>query len=247
MAYTSEPVKVTKVDDKVHSYEKHEHPAFAMIGISITQSSNAETLFGSGLKHSQMVRLRIARARMDRHLNRDWYHTDGGAIIEVELTHTQFAELITTPNRGDGVPCTLKYAPPKGAGFEALPAIENLESKADLMRREIKESAAEQMDKITKAAAKVQAIIDAPTFSKKALKEAQFTLKCHIDNMPSNLAFTVSQSEDALEKAISSAKSEVESYIDKAIYRMGEKAAAEMGMLSGSEATKGFLTTDAKE
>jgi len=51
-------------------------------------------------------------AEKERHLNRDWFHKKKH-LIEVEMSQTQFAEMITSLNVGDGVPCTIRYLPDK--------------------------------------------------------------------------------------------------------------------------------------
>jgi len=208
------------------------HDAFGMVGLSIV-TGGSEVLFGSDLKHGQHIRLSIKRATQQRNLSRDWYLA-GDELIEVCLSQHQFAELITSPNRGEGVPCTILRAPEKNTKIVSVPGILPLETKAEIMRNEIKESAHEQMQKISGSLEKLEKLIEEGGVGKKALKQAIFNLKCDVENTQSNMAFVVEQSEKALKKAVTSAKIDVEAYINSAIHKLGIEAANNIGLTSSS-------------
>ncbi len=179
---------------------------------------------------------------MRRGLSNDWFSAESIPFAEVSLSHNQFAELITNPNRGDGIPCTINYAPERGTKIKAMPAIERIESKMDMMKKEIRDSAKEQMIKITEAYEKLSALVESGGGGKKAMKEALFSMKCHIDNTPSNMAFVVEQAEKTLAKAVVSAKIEVEAHIGNAINKLGIDAANNLGLTQHT--TQGFLEND---
>jgi len=88
--------------------KKESHESYGMIGCSRATSGKGHPLFGSSVLHSNSIILRIKRAVVERHLNRDWYYGKE-PLIEVELSPTQFAEMITSLNVGDGIPCTIRY------------------------------------------------------------------------------------------------------------------------------------------
>ena len=119
MEYIAPEQKATKFgpDDVT---ELH-HDAFGMIGVTIV-TGGSDTLFGSDLKHGQTVRIRIKRARSQRNHSRDSFFAED-SLVEVTLSHTQFAEMITSPNRGDGIPCTINYAPERGTRCIPMPGI----------------------------------------------------------------------------------------------------------------------------
>lgn len=85
------------------------HPAWGMISLN-HQTGNGIRLFRSPTEAHARICLRISQASMtmadDRIGNesRPWCEEQ---IVEVYLSPVQFAELITQPNRGDGVPCTI--------------------------------------------------------------------------------------------------------------------------------------------
>jgi len=208
-------------NDKVSEYS---HDAFGIIGVA--NVTGGGVLFGSDLNHGQHIRISIKRAKMVRGLSNDWYHADS-SIVEVSLSHTQYADLITNPNRGDGVPCTINYAPEKGTGVKRMPNIERIESKAETLRNEIRNSAKEQTIKIMEAFKEIEALVESGTMSKKAMKAALFSMKCQIENTPSNMAYVVEQSEEAMEKIVSAAKTEVEAYCHNKAVQLGYASIAE--------------------
>lgn len=200
---------------------RYDHQAFGKVVLS-HQTGNV-SLFGSDVAHSGSMSISLYRAHLDRHLNRDYIGEDA-LICEFQLSAAQFAQFITSQGSGSGTPCTLSHGPAVGAKVIDYPAIEKIESKMDMHRREVRESASEQIDKIRKSFDSVNALMDAPSIPKKAMKEALFNLKCMIDNTPSNMEFTVSSAEKALEKAVSDAKIEVESYVAISTQRLGIKS-----------------------
>jgi len=157
------------------------------------------------------------------------------------LSHNQFAEFITNPNRGDGIPCTINYAPERGTKIMAMPQIERIESKMDMMKSEIRNSAKDQMAKVQKAFDELSALVEGGG-GKKAMKEALFSMKCQIENTPGNMSFVVEQAEKTLAKAVTSAKVEVEAYIGNAINKLGIEAAQNLGLTKAT--TQGFLENE---
>ena len=85
--------------------EKHE--SYGMVGINRTSSSGSY-LFGSIQRHHSFITLTVKRASRRRTLASDWYSAESLPLIEIEMTHTQFGTLITSPGIGDGVPCTIR-------------------------------------------------------------------------------------------------------------------------------------------
>lgn len=104
--------------------EKHE--SYGMVSINRT-SSGGTYLFGSIMNHHSFITLTIKHAKVRRHLAQDWYSADSLPIVEIELSHTQFAELITSPGIGDGVPCTIRGL--NGKLLKECPAPEAMNSK----------------------------------------------------------------------------------------------------------------------
>ena len=225
--------------------ERFEHDAFGTISMS-TQSGGSGVLFGSDIQHGQRVSIRISRANLTRNLSNDWIHPSSTPLVEVHLSFSQFAEFITSNGKASGIPCTLAYAPARGTPTEIMPGIDKLETKADTFRKEIKNSAAKQMDKVMKSLVEIEKMLEGGTaISKKGLREAVHAMRCQISNTPDNMAFVIAQAEEALEKAVTASKIEVESYINSAIGKLGLEAAKEIGLVKeGSTFLIEGTTTD---
>lgn len=95
------------------------HESYGMVGLSRFTCGGGKgmNLFGSSIQHYSGMTLTIREAVKRRNLNREWY---GGRriIAEVTLSPAQFAEMIMTPNVGDGVPCTINFVTGEGTKAE---------------------------------------------------------------------------------------------------------------------------------
>jgi hypothetical protein len=119
--------------------EKHE--SYGMVGINRTTSSGTY-LFGSLARHHSFITLSVKRASRTRHLADDWYHAESRDLIEIEMTHTQFGELITSPGMGDGVPCTIRNF--NGESMKDCPEPEGMTSKfSEDLKKTTQETVAE--------------------------------------------------------------------------------------------------------
>jgi hypothetical protein len=94
---------------------KETHPSWGIVSLS-HRTSNGHTLFLSPVDAHAEVTLTISRASLHRseHLGVSPWPEE--QIVSVSLSPVQFAELITQPNRGSGVACTLNRV-----GSERMP------------------------------------------------------------------------------------------------------------------------------
>lgn len=101
--------------------DEQTHPAWGMIQICHQEASGKGTaLFRTPTYSRAQVCIRISHASLGRtsgpgHVG-DLSPWPGKQIVEVYLSPVQYAELISRPNSGNGVPCTLGYL-----GGERLP------------------------------------------------------------------------------------------------------------------------------
>lgn len=218
------PTKNHEVMGKCDPHEVYNHPAFGMIGWSVI-SGGDKHLFGSDIGHGHRIRLTIKRAEHKRNLSNDWYHARQ-QLIEIEMSHSQFAELITSPNRGDGIPCTLLTV----VG-ESMPSIEGIETKQEMFRREIEESGRRRLDTITAEIARLGDLIESGKLPKGELRELHKNLAREAAYLPTTLSFVVGQAEEALERSTTHAKIEIEATINNHINRIGMDAAQAIGLL----------------
>lgn len=210
---------------KGETHEVYSHPAYGTISMHVVTGGDPH-MFGSDIKHGQRIRLEVRRAEHHRNLSNDWYHTIGRALIEVELSHSQFAEFITTPNRGEGIPCTITEI----AGA-MMPAIDQVESKAEMFRREIEASAERRLTAIAEKIDQLGAMIDSGKLPKGELRALHNELARHVVQLPGSIGFVVEQGEEALEKAATAAKIQIEATISSHINRIGLDAARAIGLV----------------
>src|SRR5271169_5775120 len=87
------------------------HPSFGIVNL-VRTTTRGRTLFGSSILHDTYVTLTISHAQIDRDLSQDWIMEDvslpHSTIVEVDMSATQFAEMITSFSQG-GTPCTITF------------------------------------------------------------------------------------------------------------------------------------------
>ena len=88
--------------------EAEKHESYGMLGFSRVTITPPAGLFGSSIKHGNLIVLRIHQAERRRDYQRDWISA-GERLIEVQMSASQFADAITSMNIGDGVPITINY------------------------------------------------------------------------------------------------------------------------------------------
>jgi len=219
------PTKSEKAVGKCDPHEVYNHPAYGVIGMSVITGGD-RNMFGSDIEHGQRIRITVKHAELHRNLSNDWIHSRGLPIIEVELSHSQFAEFITTPNRGEGIPCTITEI-----DGETIPAIDVVESKACMFRREIERSAAERLEKAMAEVKRLGELIESGKTPKTELREIHKDLQRELGHLPGSVSFVVKQAEEALEKAQTAAKIEIEATVNHHINRIGLDAARQIGLV----------------
>lgn len=219
------PQAPVREEGGIHESYRETHPAYATIGVSRV-SGNA-TLFGSDFQHQHYMTIRIYEADLRRSLSGD--HTFGNReYIEVALSESQWATFVSTPNVGNGVPCTLAYRASGGDGHVPgiIPAATG---RRDQFRGEVE-------DHIADAIASLREIAEtAPT--KKLRDKAEHAIR----QLSGNLNFVVERFDEHAEETVEKAKTEVVAYIDSAIARAGLQAlqggAPLLTLNDGSEGT----------
>ena len=120
-------------------YEDH-----SMVMVSLHNvSATGIPLFGSAVKHRNVVALSISKASVKRNLSSDWFHSEE-EIIEVFLSATQFADLLCKMNTS-GTPATLHWY--EGKYYEYPEIYE----KAQQFKDETEESLKDTLSALRKA------------------------------------------------------------------------------------------------
>jgi hypothetical protein len=202
--------------------KKETHESYGMIGCSRINSQPAKSLFGSSIRHSNSIMLRIGTAEKHRHLNRDWYHKRSN-LIEVEMSPTQFAEMITSLNIGDGIPCTIRYLPDNNRIADP-PEVRQREVFEDEFKEEIKAI----MDNTQEGIKTIKEILNKKGTINKKEKEKMMSAVFEITRiMEDHIPFTQKQFNKAMDKTVMEAKGEVEAFVMNKITSLGLEAMKE--------------------
>ncbi len=217
------------MDDR--TTDKHE--TYGMLQISRVQTSKEQNLFGSSISHSNFITLGIYEGYVDRHLNKDWYHSKSIPIIEVEMSYSQFAEAITSLNQGCGTPVTIRmvngnYTEPcphtnKRKQFEA-------EFEKDMRRLE------RDLAKLTADAEKI--LNDKKLPSKTERQQILDAIQSLRQQIRSNIPFVASSFNEQMDKTVLEAKGEIEGFKTHMIISAGIEAIKEKQLTIEQEPQK---------
>jgi hypothetical protein len=206
-------------DNKV---PEEEHPAYGMLAInkiSLGGMNVKHKFFGSDLDdHYSAVRIRIGHGCRVRGTGHDWYRATD-RLIEVDLTMSQFADMLTCMNVGDGVPCTIRHV-----NGVATPELPKAETSADRSRDDIKRTAKKISTDAITLMKKMEAAFNEPTVNKKARTDLLHDLRMVVQGIESNLTFVLTTFQEAVNTTVSQAKSEIASFATMTV----QKAAASL-------------------
>lgn len=185
------------------------HPAFAQISASRVSGSTA--LYDSDFRHNAYMTIRIKRSELHRGLNRDW-HFGKEELIEVALSESQWATFVSSPNMGDGVPCTLQRY-----DGEMIPGLPDPSSRTDQFAGEIKKKLEKTVEKVKGTINR----IDEMGLPKGKAATLKATFESLLTELQSNLPFVAKQFEEHMEDTVESAKQEVHGYMTGVLTRAG--------------------------
>lgn len=197
------------------------HPAYGMVAFNRVQGSPGK-MFGSSLpQHGHFIRLIVRHGKRKHDLGRDWVMGDGPSVVEAWLSAAQFAELLTTMNIGDGVPCTLKRI--EGRKVEDMPEDEETEAERTYRAGEAKMTvfAAELKEEIAAMRSKV---LSKGALSMAARREVVALLDKILRETEANMPFALRSFQEAVEKTSTQAKAELDAMVSHAITLKGLEA-----------------------
>ena len=214
------------------SHDVYTHPAYGSVVLTQVQGGG-QTLFGSEVHNLGCIRIEVRRTELHRHLARDWIHPNGDTVVVFEMTHAQFAEFIMSTGRSEGTPVTLVRAPTTPA--VPMPMIAKPETAHETFRREIQEAAKERLEALAAEVARLNALINEGKTPMKTLRELGANLKRHVEQAPGSIAFVVESAEEALEKATSHARTEVEAFINVRAKSLGFDSLTQLANAGGPD------------
>lgn len=211
------------VDDKPQDEPSWQtHPSYGMI--RVTHRSGSRRMFGVDYDTGHSVSIQITRGELKVDAGTEWFH--GREILaEIEMSEVQFARMISSPNMGSGVPCTLRHVrsgPMEDIAEPPVPETHAEHSKHNL--RETARKIAGNFEHVEKKLAEYAAG-KAPT--KAQLKELQSIVQQARQGIASDLPYYVERAAEKVDERTNAGKSEVDAYIQHQLTELGKQAIGE--------------------
>lgn len=201
-----------------------QHSSFGIVSLSVTQT-NGTYLYGSDLNHQSYMRFVVSLGEEQRGSESDIHYSKAyglgksPVLVEFSMSMSQYVSLITTPNTSSGVPCTLNryltndmVAPPMAT--RPAPFHERLANDVDA-------AAEKEVSKLRETQKFVEELLAKGKASKKEITELHRMLSGQINNLPANLAFSVTLAKEAVDKTVERGKTELEASVVNSMIRLG--------------------------
>lgn len=199
----------------------YKHPSFGMLSFNRTHGGHSN-LFGSSIQHNDTIHMVLREGVVTRGLNDDWYVGED-EILEVEMSQSQFAELITSMNVGTGTPCTIKYLRGKGRINEA-----DFINKRQQITNEFKECMNERMSDAKEFYDEVKGLFTTKKSIGKGDREMILRRLANVtQGMESSSKFIFDQFQNQIDKTITEAKGEIEAFAQNKINAIAQQVLVE--------------------
>jgi len=208
----------TKTGDVMTDYVET-HPSYGVLNINRMQG-RVTALFGSSIEHHETICLTISHAEKHRKFNSDYFH-DRDEIIEVWMSPTQFADVITSFGQGSGTPVTIRHINKK-----RFPLPEYSDVKREF-RSEFAQKAQEISTDLATAVHDLKELMLKPTIPKTKLKEVLSKLEGASMGIANNMPFVLGQFHEQMTNAVTEAKGEIDAFIARKIRENGLTAIAQ--------------------
>lgn len=232
VAYDAEKEEKRAAERKrLDQSEPELHPSYGQVVVS--RVSGHTSLFGSPFKHQYYITLSIGRSSRERSLGRDW-HFGGmrGGLIEIAMSESQWAHMISSVGQGGGVPCTLQYV--GGQPQAECPDQMEVERFHADIDKDMKDAAAFMTD----ALAKMQALVEDKSPTKEKRKEALSALINVGRKLEDSAPWIAKQLRERMDTIVNEAKTEVEAYVVRTIVDSGIQKLAEVNAKEKGENAK---------
>lgn len=223
-----------KKDEKRIFADQEKHPAFGMISLHKVSATPGVPLFGSSVRHSRFIMLRVHKATRSRELNSDYYF-EGNTLIEVRISPVQLSELLTSLNT-TGVPCTLKrYRDEDGKFVDAGECPET--SKAEKTYQEFIEHVNEVTERLRLLQQRAFEQAQRQSVGKKERAALAEDIRRAAQEIDANMPFIMKRFGEKVEETVRDAKGEIEAFIAHKVEATGvaalKRAAPDMVLLEG--------------
>lgn len=189
--------------------KRKEHPAYGLLMFTRVQGGSP-CLFGSSVKHNHRIKIGLYHG-IEKEGMAGASRIQGGCIAEAEMSLNQFAEAITSIGTYPGIPVTLKYTE-KDADIPEIDAVSNKRSQyVEEFGRRMKEASGLARGLVSDA----EEMLQKKNLTKKDREELLDALRRISNAVGGNAAFMAELFDEAVEKIVVEAKSEVEAYVSQ--------------------------------
>lgn len=200
------------------------HPSYAMASFTRVHCGGANKFFASDVDCQSYIELRIKKA-CEHYRDGKKYPSSvfdgGGEYIRVAFTPSQFAELLTSLNLGDGAPCTLKRL--EGKPIEGIP--DNYSPNSlDFQKEHFKKSIKEFNEQVNTSVIEVGNLLKKKNLSKADKEKIMGIFGLISRNLNSNIPFALDVFKETTDQIVNQAKSEIDSTIQHSVMNAGIKA-----------------------
>ena len=169
-------------------------------------------LFGSNIPHDTCMKLTISQAYVDRCFNENHYYPKN-KLIEIELSPSQYAEMITNLNHGVGVPCTITRFMEERVANDL-----KLNDELNLVKTEYAKAVDKIMDEIRNT---IYEIPDDKSMSPKKIRDLKHDLANMLYRLTQEAPFMKERFDETLDKIFVEAKASIDDTINLTLSNIG--------------------------
>jgi len=166
-----------------------------------------------------MLTITLSTAYVDRHLNRDWVHSDR-QVVSFYMSEAQWAAFVSSQG-GAGVPVTFETRAPDDSTLARMPGIQSPETMTEQFEREIRERSEDYIEKAKELTERIEQMLADGKVNKGMLKELHDLARNLSVGMPNTMAFVQKQMTGAMEKLVTAGKIELEAHVNDIARRTG--------------------------
>lgn len=199
------------------SDKKERHPSYGIIQFGRIQCGGDYKLFGSSYnQHPTVIRLTLKRCEVDKSgVTKSYFPRE--PLFTVDLSASQFAELLTTINYGSGIPCTIK-----GLNGESVDPPEDHRTEDQEARDDFGERMRELEARVSTALDDYEDILRQKGRIKKDDREKVLSeVSKFLQDLRSNIPYMIELYNEATDKVKSNAKAEMDAYLSHSIAMTG--------------------------
>ncbi len=205
------PVKVSKDGEEITKT----HPSFGMVSFSRI-SGGDNRLFGSELVSNSFIRLSLTEGEEIWSLHSKRWH-GRKHIVELDLSASQFAELLTSMNVGSGVPCTIRFRERDGQ----IPMFIDSDTLSEQIKEDLKADVKGIAELVKKLRSELNTVLAESSLSKANKARLTSVAETIEREITANMPFVLEQYVEATEKVTASAKAEVDAFLTHAATKLG--------------------------